>query len=188
MQSRGRPEQCVDKRSPIRYNLLMVIRPATPDDAAAFCELQQVLQAETPYILPTSIEVLDAAAQAEAFAQMLRADWRRVFVATTPPGKLLGYIDVTRRQSSKVQHVAQCSLAIRQAGQRRGLGRALLAHAEGWLRGLDVVRFELTVVCANAPAIALYEKVGFVREGIKRQSFCCAGERVDELLMAKILC
>ena len=39
----------------------------------------------------------------------------------------------------------------------------------------------------NLKAIKLYESFGFIREGIKRDSICIAGEYINELYMSKLL-
>src|SRR3712207_1248970 len=52
----------------------------------------------------------------------------------------------------------------------RGADSALLDRPEPWARAKDVHRLELTVDAETRRAIALYEKFGFAREGVKRQS------------------
>lgn len=69
----------------------------------------------------------------------------------------------------------------------QGIGTALMAElidiADNWL---DLKRLELTVYVDNAPAIRLYEKFGFVSEGIRRKDAFRAGEFVDSLAMARL--
>ena len=49
-----------------------------------------------------------------------------------------------------------------------------------------VCRVELEVRTDNARAIALYDKIGFVREGLFRDSFFIDGEYFDAIAMAII--
>ena len=58
--------------------------------------------------------------------------------------------------------------------------RATLAQA----RVAGFVRVELDVHADNARAIALYEKVGFVREGVARDAVFVDGEYRDAINMA----
>ena len=51
-------------------------------------------------------------------------------------------------------------------------------------RGADVAKLELHVFPHNAPAIALYESFGFVREGYRRSHYRQGDELVDAILMA----
>ena len=52
-----------------------------------------------------------------------------------------------------------------------------------WARGLGVVKLELTVFPHNAPAIALYRKLGFREEGILRRRYFIDGRYIDAMLM-----
>lgn len=60
---------------------------------------------------------------------------------------------------------------------------ALLDAADNWL---DLKRLELTVFADNAAAIALYEKLGFEREGVLRSYAFRDGAYVDVLAMARL--
>lgn len=52
-------------------------------------------------------------------------------------------------------------IAITREAEGRGLGRALMAHAEQWSRERDYDRLTLSVFPANTRALALYERSGF---------------------------
>jgi RimJ/RimL family protein N-acetyltransferase len=66
----------------------------------------------------------------------------------------------------------------------RGIGRRLMeeAIARAWHAGLE--RIELEVFASNAPARALYEKLGFVTEGVRRRARKLDGAYDDNVLMA----
>jgi putative acetyltransferase len=72
--------------------------------------------------------------------------------------------------------------------RRQGVGRALLDAAVDWARGAGVRKLELHVFPHNAPAISLYEKLGYEREGLRRAHYRRSdGSYSDVLLMAKQL-
>jgi len=62
-----------------------------------------------------------------------------------------------------------------------------LEALEGWARSKGLHRLELTVDVENRRAIALYEKCGFEREGVKRHSRRIEGRYSDELYMSKLI-
>jgi L-phenylalanine/L-methionine N-acetyltransferase len=86
-------------------------------------------------------------------------------------------------------HVGQIGMGIRDDWQRRGVGTALLGAlvdtADNWL---NLRRIELTVYVDNAPAIRLYEKFGFEREGVCRAYAFRNGGYVDAISMARLRC
>jgi RimJ/RimL family protein N-acetyltransferase len=53
-------------------------------------------------------------------------------------------------------------------------------------RRLGMERIELEVFASNTRAIALYERVGFVREGLKRRVRKIDGRYDDDVLMAVV--
>ncbi len=69
----------------------------------------------------------------------------------------------------------------------RGSGRALLQAAVEWARGSGVRKLELHVFPWNEPAMRLYEKFGFEREGYRKAHYRRDGEDVDAILMALIV-
>ena len=91
------------------------------------------------------------------------------------------------RQRGRRAHVALLGMGVRDALHRRGVGTALLVAlvdlADNWL---NLKRLELTVFVDNQPAIALYERLGFVREGVLVAYAFRAGQFVDALTMARV--
>ena len=68
--------------------------------------------------------------------------------------------------------------------RRRGIGRALLERAVRWASEVGVEKLELHVFPHNQPAIELYERFGFEREGLRKRHYRRGGEVVDAVLMA----
>ena len=66
----------------------------------------------------------------------------------------------------------------------RGLGLRLINAALAEARNIGFVRIELSVHSDNARAISLYDKVGFVREGVQRDAVYIDGEYRDAIVMA----
>ena len=71
--------------------------------------------------------------------------------------------------------------------RRQGIGtyavRTMINHA---FYNLNLRRIQLEVLATNTAAQALYLKVGFLQEGIKRKAVYKNGQYVDEILMALI--
>lgn len=84
-------------------------------------------------------------------------------------------------------HAASLGMMVHADFQGRGVGSALMAAAidlaENWLA---LSRIDLEVFPDNAPALALYEKFGFEREGVLREYAFRDGQYVDSILMARV--
>ena len=77
------------------------------------------------------------------------------------------------------------TLAVDPDHRRKGIGQAILSQAIDLARGRESDQFFLEVAANNAPAIALYERLGFARIGLRRNYYRKPdGARIDALLFA----
>jgi RimJ/RimL family protein N-acetyltransferase len=106
-----------------------------------------------------------------------------VFVAETEEG-LVGRLSLGRDPHPASRHVADLGLMVAASHRRRGIGRALLDQAIKWAREVGVRKLELHVFPHNDAALALYESVGFEREGYRRAHYRRGSGFVDAILMA----
>lgn len=75
-------------------------------------------------------------------------------------------------------------MGILPAYRGKGLGRRLIETTLKAAREAGFARVELDVYEDNARAIALYDKVGFAREGIVRRAAHIDGRFIDAISMA----
>ena len=66
----------------------------------------------------------------------------------------------------------------------QGIGQRLMEAALKAAQSYGFTRVELAVRADNVRAIALYERLGFVREGVLRNGFCVDGVYFDVYTMA----
>jgi putative acetyltransferase len=85
------------------------------------------------------------------------------------------------------RHVGRIGMAVHDDWHGKGVGtaltRAAIDLAYNWV---NLSRLELTVFIDNEPAIRLYEKFGFVKEGKLHHYAFREGEYVDVYMMARI--
>lgn len=100
---------------------------------------------------------------------------------------VIGTAGMSVYSNHRTRHSAGIGIMVHKDFQGKGVGKALLQSlldvADNWLM---LVRVELTVFCDNEKAIKLYEKLGFVKEGIKRMAAIRNGQYADEFIMARI--
>ncbi|OEC98083.1 MULTISPECIES: GNAT family N-acetyltransferase [Rhizobium] len=99
-------------------------------------------------------------------------------------GKVVGWCDISRHAFPSHAHAGRLGMGIIPAYRGRGLGRRLLEATLRAARDAEIERIELSVHADNDRAIALYEKVGFVREGLARNSVRIDGRYKDAIHMA----
>ena len=161
----------------------VVIRHATPGDAAALVALARAVGSEREGWLLSESEWRGVGEERRYLRAVRGHPNAAVFVAEVPEG-VVGRLSLARDPHQSSNHVADLGLMVAASHRRRGLGRALLGAAVEWARGGGVRKLELHVFPHNAPAIALYERFGFVREGYRRGHYRRGDQYVDAILMA----
>ncbi|HLJ72199.1 MAG TPA: GNAT family protein [Roseiarcus sp.] len=106
--------------------------------------------------------------------------------AALADGVVVGWCDIRRLPFPSQAHRGILGMGILPAFRGRGLGRRLLTATLTQASRAGFVRIELDVRADNARAIALYEKAGFVREGVIRDAVCVDGVYCDAILMALV--
>ena len=99
-------------------------------------------------------------------------------------GEVVGWCDISRHGFPSHAHAGKLGMGIVSAYRGRGLGRRLIETTLHAARDAGIERVELSVHADNDRAIALYEKVGFVREGLARNSVRIDGRYKDAIHMA----
>ena len=101
--------------------------------------------------------------------------------------EIIGQLGLWTDVNPRRRHVGSLGMAVRDDWQGKGVGSALMqAAVELANRWLGLTRLELTVYTDNQPAVRLYEKFGFVKEGVLRQYAFRDGELVDAYAMARL--
>jgi RimJ/RimL family protein N-acetyltransferase len=126
----------------------------------------------------------------ERWAASRAATDDRLDLAVTDPdtGQWLGEVVINDWDPNN----RSCSfrIALSAHARNRGVGteatRLLLDHVFDEIDDPPVHRVELSVFAFNPRAIAVYERVGFVREGVARDALLWDGEFVDSIQMAML--
>jgi [ribosomal protein S18]-alanine N-acetyltransferase len=105
--------------------------------------------------------------------------WSRLRAARDEAGALLGYMLFWH----VVDELHLLNVAVVISSRRRGIGRALMGDLLAYARQHAVVRILLEVRASNAPALALYESLGFVRFNV-RDGYYADGEAAIEMALA----
>jgi L-phenylalanine/L-methionine N-acetyltransferase len=157
------------------------IRSAEPDDYGAL----QVLHAQ-PKVIHGTMQLPFPSRELWRKRCIERPENMRVLVACAA-GEVVGSAGITVPVAIRRRHVGELGLSVHDAWHRRGVGSQLLGSllelADRWF---NLSRVELTVYTDNLPAIALYEKFGFTREGTLARYAFRDGAYADVYAMARL--
>ncbi len=108
--------------------------------------------------------------------------------AQNEQGEIIGEVDITIKNLLRINHNGNLTIGILPEYQNQGLGFALMNAAILWAKNVQLKRLELSVFKNNFSAIKLYEKCGFIVEGVRKNFLHIETEIfIDDVLMAKYL-
>ena len=164
----------------------VIIRPIEENDAESLWQMMSALDAETKYMMYETKERMKNIDRIKSTIKEA-VTGNNLFLVAEADHEIVGYISAQKGILRRVKHSAYIVVGIRAAYQRQGIGTSFFKQLDKWADEKGVTRFELTVMCINDAARRLYEKNGFVVEGIKKNSMVVDGTYVDEYYMAKLL-
>ena len=133
-------------------------------DLASFTSGELALGGENPY-----------AVRARSLGEELVRPWSRLRAARDQAGRLVGYSLFWH----VVDEVHLLNVAVAVDARRRGLGRALMNDLFAYAREHAVVRILLEVRASNAPALALYESLGFSRFNVRPRYYADGEDAIE---------
>lgn len=158
------------------------IRHGEPDDYRAYyeifcCPRAQAGTLQLPY---PSLEMWRQRLAA-------RAEGSYELVAEVD-GRVVGSLGLqTFPNRPRRRHTGSIGMSVHDDWQGQGVGTALMRAgvelADNWL---NLTRLELEVYTDNEPAVRLYERFGFEREGTLRRYAYRNGQYVDAYFMARL--
>jgi RimJ/RimL family protein N-acetyltransferase len=162
---------------------MTTIRRATPADAGALIALAAAVGREPGgWLLTTDVE--RTVADERRYLRAVHRHGDAAVLVAVDGDAVVGRLSVARDPHPASRHVADLGLMVAATHRRRGIGHALLDACVAWARVAGITKLELHVFPWNEPAIGLYEKFGFEREGLRRGHYLRDGATVDALLMA----
>lgn len=133
--------------------------PLTRADAARCAELEaQLFEGDDPW-------------PARAFLAELEAKHIR-YVAARADNKVVGYAGISRLGRKRPYEYEIHTIGVDPVYQGQGIGRRMMTDLLEYASGGTIF---LEVRTDNAPAIALYESLGFVNVGMRRRYYRASG-------------
>jgi len=101
--------------------------------------------------------------------------------------RVVGWCDIVPNKGDGFSHSGTLGMGLMHGYRGQGYGTRLMDKSLTASKESGIERVELTVYELNIPAIRLYEKRGFVHEGVKKRARKLDGKYEDVLLMVLFL-
>jgi ribosomal protein S18 acetylase RimI-like enzyme len=142
------------------------IRDALSQDANSLAAAEREI-AKTPGRLASRPHELKDEAFRERIIALTNSQNGK-YVVIELNGKIVGHALLDPLKLEVTAHVVDLTIAIHEGHHRKGFGEAMLRHLIEWAKANPKVeKIMLHVRSSNKGAISLYEKTGFVIEGVR---------------------
>jgi len=170
----------------LKNGKVLIIRDATPDDAASIITFVESLSGQTDYLSFGPGEFGFTEAQERAFIRNSEISVNALFLIAVIDEALVGMLTFMGGERPRVQHTGELGMMVPKAHWGNGIGSLLLDTLIRWAEeGGIVTKLNLRVRTTNARAIALYERKGFVVEGTATRSMKIDDRYFDSFLMGR---
>ncbi len=167
----------------------VITRSANLADAVAISDLARAVLKEEIYNL-TSFEEFKVTdeEQIRRIDSYLKNPNHLLLVAEID-SKIIGQLDFTNGRRKRTAHTGELGMSVASIYRNDGIGALLLKVLIDWAKTTkQIEKIDLCVHANNDRAIALYKKMGFVVEGVRRYDLKYGeNEYVDTIVMGQIL-
>ncbi|MFC0401097.1 GNAT family N-acetyltransferase [Paraburkholderia rhizosphaerae] len=111
------------------------------------------------------------------------ANWMRAWCVQDADGHIVGHLDLSGSSVPSENHRMMLGIGCEPAFRRQGIGTMLMRYAIDFAVANSIEWIDLCVFGDNAPAIALYERFGFIESGRRPDRFRLLGRRVEDVMM-----
>ncbi|MFD2670185.1 GNAT family N-acetyltransferase [Marinicrinis sediminis] len=174
---------------PLRFSLTfeakdgstVVLRPAQEQDATGIIEAAKVIVAAGRYIEKEDLRSLDEEIELIRYNQ----EKDNLYIVAEVDGEIAGIARVMRGELSLTSHVGFLRIWLGEKAQGKGIGKRMMAYVLEWgRRAPNLRKITLHVYAGNEVAHKLYQRMGFVDEGVQKDHAIIDGAYQDEYIMA----
>ena len=144
----------------------ILLRSAEEKDAEALLDYMKITAAETPFLLREPDEISLTIEQEQAFIKAKKDSANELLLIAETEGRHIGNASLMSAGGFKrYRHRCEIAIALYQEYCGLGIGKAMLEMVLDIAKKAGHEQAELEVIANNKPAIALYEKLGFLKYG-----------------------
>jgi RimJ/RimL family protein N-acetyltransferase len=117
------------------------------------------------------------------FIESINKSTNQCFLIAVLNDKIIGNLSISNIDRARIKHSAELSITVLKNYWNQGVASNLMAEFIQWLKTTNLTKINLTVKEDNIYAIKLYEKFGFVKEGVITREFFIDGKYYNSIFM-----
>lgn len=171
----------------LRNGITIIIDKVQVTDAAELVEYMQKVTNETSNLLREPGEFKMTVEQEEDFIKNMEQSNDHVMFITKHDGMIISAAGFHGSSLNRIKHRGNVGISILKAYHHMGIGTILMNKMIEEAKIMGKTKLDLEVREDNPNAIKLYEKVGFVKEGLIRNGINDLGHYVNLVQMGIVL-
>jgi RimJ/RimL family protein N-acetyltransferase len=168
----------------LRNDQTALIREAAPEDAARLLRYLDEVTAETDFLALGQGDLDWTDEKERRFIEDHRKADNKLLILAEIGEQIAGLLRCSGDERPRLRHAGEFGITISRAHWGLGLGTTMIRTMIAWAKASRLVRkIDMRVRTDNERALSLYERFGFVREGVITRQFAVAGTFYDAYLM-----
>jgi RimJ/RimL family protein N-acetyltransferase len=174
----------VPKKTVLKNGKELIVRRPEPEDAKEIIDYLDLVGGESDNLTFGSGDMNFTEEQERSYIQKVNADENCLLLLGIADGEIVGICNIDANPKKRMAHNAEVGITVRKSHWRQGIGEALLSELIAFAQAHKTISIvALGVRACNSGAIKLYEKLGFVECGVRKDFFNLNGKYDDEILM-----
>ncbi len=172
-----------------KHGAEVIVRSATKQDAAAILDLSKNVIGEEIYQLTSGSEFKMTIEAEEKWIESHYANPNHIILVAEMNSKIIGMLDFSNGHRQRIAHTGEFGMSVDKSARDQGIGSLLLAALIEWAsKNSTIEKIGLSVHSNNKRAVALYKKMGFEVEGVRKRDLKYGeGQYIDTVVMGRFV-
>ena len=174
----------VSKSIELQDGRVVLIRQAVREDAPGVLEYLEKVAGETDFLTFGPGEFNLSVEDEEKFIDERLESVNQLLLVADIESQIVGALSFSSENRPRILHRGEVGVSVLKNYWGLAIGRYLLESLIEWAELKRIIKkINLKVRCENMRAIRLYERMGFVSEGVVSREYFIDGKFYDALLM-----
>ncbi|UYP45813.1 hypothetical protein NEF87_002098 [Candidatus Lokiarchaeum ossiferum] len=174
----------LQKEYKMRNGQVLQISKANPDDAIRVIKYLNQVGGESDNLTFGENEFSKTVEQEQEFLSDLQKSNNSILILGIIDNRLISVANLSASSKSRLNHLGEIGISVRKSAWNIGVGNAIMEYLIAWAKANQIIRkINLSVRTDNQHAIELYQRFGFVKEGLMTRAMQINGQFYDTLEM-----
>lgn len=162
----------------------LCISKAHPDDAQAMIAFLNQIAGESDNLTFGENEFHMTVEKEQDYLSNLQKLDNSIMILGKIKNQIVSVANLSAPSKSRLQHAGEIGISVKKSSWNIGVGTAMMKFLIRWAKQTQIIRkINLSVRTDNQHAIELYQRIGFVKEGIYTRAMQINGKFCDTMEM-----